>query len=81
MYLFSDVLAEETLSQPDKNANSSPMMSKLLWNTDMSSTNESCSKNPISPHQADLRNLTIINVLIIVVLIVVLIANAREGND
>lgn len=47
----------------------------VLWHA----FNDSCS-NPLSPHEADLRNLTVINVLIIVVLLIVLIANAREGK-
>ena len=52
-----------------------------------SNVNESCeggggasSSSSISPHQAELVNLTCFNTLIIVVLIIVLIANAREGE-
>lgn len=58
-----------------ENSVDSPVVAELIWNT----ANESCS-TPISPHEADLRNLTAINIGIIVVLVVVLIANAREGK-
>lgn len=42
---------------------------------------KNCSDPPITEHQDDLENLTVVNILIIVVLVVVLIANANEGEE
>ncbi len=52
-----------------------PTPQPLIWRT----SNESCDQ-VITEHEADLRNITILNVLIIITLIITLLANAKEGE-
>ena len=44
-----------------------------------SNSTKTCSR-PAGEHESELKNLTLVNILIIVVCIIVLLANAREGQ-
>jgi hypothetical protein len=44
-----------------------------------SNSTKTCS-TPAGEHENELKNLTLVNILIIVVLLLVLLANAREGR-
>jgi hypothetical protein len=44
-----------------------------------SNSTKTCS-SPAGDHENELKNLTLVNILILVVLLIVLLANAREGQ-
>ena len=54
-------------------------MALISWTSD-SSANSSCVRQA-NEHETQLKNLTLVNILILVVLFIVFIANAREGKS
>ena len=58
-----------------------PKTTRAPVSSEVSQNESNCFSWSVPPHEADLRNITIINILIIVVLIIVLIANAKEGKN
>ena len=72
----SSVASSPTVSGSTQNFPPTPQA--LTWGLD-----KNCSQDipsPVEEHQAELKNLTVVNILILVVLFVVLLANAKEGK-
>ena len=55
-------------------------MSLISWTASSSDKANSSCVQLASEHETQLKNLTLVNILILVVLIIVFIANAKEGN-
>ncbi len=56
-----------------------PPQALISWSSD--NVNKSCVQQPANEHETQLKNLTLVNILILVVLFIVFIANAKEGRN
>ena len=54
-------------------------MALISWTSSRNKANSSCVQLA-NEHETQLKNLTLVNILILVVLIIVFIANAKEGK-
>lgn len=74
----SEVVSSVAYSEATGHQSVGVPMPLISWTSD-SSANSSCVKRA-NEHETQLKNLTLVNVLILIVLIIVFIANAREGK-
>ena len=74
---------EEVLTTADLSGNVvGPVpMSLISWTASSSDKANSSCVQLASEHETQLKNLTLVNILILVVLIIVFIANAKEGKE
>ena len=80
----STITTAPSLNLSDTHNSSDPLAEALYWPFDNVKQNESCQESnnpPISQEVTELRNVTLMNILIILVLIVILVANAKEGKS